>query len=525
MRSIAESGRTSAGRSRKNSETDRLRPTGTRSASPAPAGATYGMKRLIVVSNRLPFKLTQDKDGEWNAQPSSGGLVSGLEPVLQQVGGLWIGWAGATVPTREVKGALTRATRNNGYQVGAVELSAEEVEQFYYGYSNEVIWPLFHDLQGLCNFDPAYWNSYTKVNERFADTLLADSRQGDFIWIHDYQLIYVAAMLRKKGFHNQLAFFLHIPFPSLDIFTKLPEHAELLQGLLEYDLIGFQTARDLRNFMQCVKRMEGVGVTPRGDGHLIEWKGRRLVAGAFPIGIDAHQFSENAALEDVARRAWNIHAGFPYRQLILGVDRLDYTKGIPDRLKAYRDALERFPDLHQRVTLIQIVVPSRTHIPKYHALKTEIDRLVGEINGDFSSGNWVPIHYLFRSLDYRELLAYYRTAEIALITPLKDGMNLVAKEYCACSIEDNSVLILSRFAGSAEQLKNGALLVNPYDVKHTADAIYQAFQMKPRQRQARMRRMRANVKKENVFEWVRSFFEALPPPPSRADPPKSLASR
>lgn len=469
-----------------------------------------GMKRLIVVSNRLPFTLAQDEAGKWGATPSAGGLVTGLNPILQEIGGLWIGWSGTTAPTREVKGALARATRNTGYKVVPIELTEEELEQFYYGYSNEVIWPLFHDLQDLCNFDPAYWSTYTTVNERFADAVKANARGGDFVWIQDYQLIRVAEMLRKKKFRNQLAFFLHIPFPSLDIFTKLPQHAELLQALLQYDLIGFQTARDLRNFLQSARRIDGLTVEARGNRHLIRWKGRRISLGAFPIGIDAKNFAETAALEDVSRRAWNIHAGFPERQLILGVDRLDYTKGIPDRLKAYRDALERYPDLHQRVTFIQIVVPSRTHIPKYHALKTEIDRLVGEINGDFSSGNWIPIHYVFRSLDFRELLAYYRTAEIALITPLKDGMNLVAKEYCCCSIEENSVLILSQFAGAADQLKKGALLVNPYDVKHTADAIYKAFHMKPRARQTRMKHLRANVKKEDIFWWVKSFFEAIP---------------
>lgn len=465
------------------------------------------MKRLIVVSNRLPFTLTKDEAGKWSARPSSGGLVTGLDPVLREMGGLWIGWSGTTTPSREVKSALTRATRNTGYKVVPIELSEVERDQFYYGYSNEVIWPLFHDLQVLCNFDHSYWESYLEVNERFADTVKANSRRGDFTWIHDYQLMYVGEMLRRKGFDEQLAFFLHIPFPSLDIFTKLPQHAELLHGLLQYDLIGFQTLRDLRNFVQCARRLEGLKIEAKENRQIVRWKGRTIVAGAFPIGIDATHFSETAAQEDVARRAWNIHAGFPDRQLILGVDRLDYTKGIPDRLKAYRNALERYPDLHHRVTFIQVVVPSRTDIPKYHALKTEIDRLVGEINGEFSSGNWVPIHYVFRSLDFLELLAYYRTAEIALITPLKDGMNLVAKEYCACSIEENSVLILSRFAGAADQLKKGALLVNPYDIQHSADALYKAFQMKPRERQTRMKRLRANVKTEDIFWWVRSFFE------------------
>jgi len=468
------------------------------------------MKRLIVVSNRLPFTLEQNTEGEWVAKPSSGGLVTGLVPVLKDRGGLWIGWSGNTAPVREVKGAFTKATRNTGYQVVPVELSAEERDQFYYGYSNEVIWPLFHDLTLLCNFDPAYWNIYREVNARFAEAVHSKAKAGDFVWIHDYQLMCVGEMLRKKRFKDRLAFFLHIPFPPLDIFTKLPQQKEVLLALLQYDLIGFQTARDHRNFLQCARRVDGLEISPAGRGALLRWEGREIHARAFPIGIDTAQFEKTAALEDVARRAWNIHAGFPDRQLILGVDRLDYTKGIPDRLKAYRNALHRYPDLHGRVTFIQVVVPSRTDIPKYYALKTEIDRLVGEINGTFSTGNWVPIHYLFRSLDFNELLAYYRTAEVALITPSKDGMNLVAKEYCACSIEENAVLILSQFAGAADQLRKGAILVNPYDVEQTADAIYQAFTMSKKDRKARMKRLRANIRQEDIFWWVKSFFEALP---------------
>ncbi len=468
------------------------------------------MKRLIVVSNRLPFTLEQNEAKQWQANPSSGGLVTGLVPILQDRGGLWIGWSGTTNPVSEIKGALTKATRDAGYKVVPVELTEEERDQFYYGYSNEVIWPLFHDLQEMCNFDPAYWKIYKEVNAHFAEAVKKNSRAGDFVWIHDYQLIYVAECLREKGYRNKLAFFLHIPFPSIDIFAKLPQQEEVLQALLQYDLIGFQTNRDLRNFLQCVRILENLEVESDNGKHTLRWQGRKVVAGAFPIGIDSEFFRERADTDEVARRAWNIHAGFPDRQLILGVDRLDYTKGIPDRLKAFRNALERYPDLHQRVSFIQVVVPSRTDIPKYHALKTEIDQLVGEINGDFSAGNWVPIHYIFRSLDFPELLAYYRTAEIALITPLKDGMNLVAKEYCACSIEENSILILSEFAGAADQLQKGALLVNPYDVEHTADAIYQAVNMKPRERKTRMKRLRKNIQEENIFWWVKSFSEMLP---------------
>lgn len=468
------------------------------------------MKRLIVVSNRLPYTLEQNEEGKWVANPSSGGLVTGLVPILKDRGGLWIGWSGTTSPVSELKSALTKATKDAGYKVVPIELTEEERDQFYYGYSNEVIWPLFHDLQEMCNFDPAYWSIYQEVNGHFAEAVKKHTRAGDFVWIHDYQLIYVAELLRQKGYKNKLAFFLHIPFPSLDIFSKLPQQQEILHALLQYDLLGFQTNRDLRNFLQCARRLDGLAIESSAGKHTLRWEGREVVAGSFPIGIDSANFSERASTEEVARRAWNIHAGFPDRQLILGVDRLDYTKGIPDRLRAFRNALERYPELHQRVTFIQVVVPSRTDIPKYFDLKIEIDQLVGEINGEFSAGNWVPIYYIFRSLDFPELLAYYRTAEIAMITPLKDGMNLVAKEYCACSIEEDSILILSRFAGAADQLRRGALLVNPYDVEQTADAIYQAYCMKPPERKARMKRLRKNVKKEDIFWWVKSFFKSLP---------------
>ena len=465
--------------------------------------------RLIVVSNRLPVVLESD-GGRWRAKPGSGGLVTALLPVLRDRGGMWIGWPGTSDEHAGLDEALAAVAHDAGYALRAVPLNHDEVEKFYQGFANEIIWPLFHDLHSLCNFDPAYWHTYTEVNHRYARIVAENTRPGDFIWVHDYHLMSVAAELRRLGHASRLAFFLHIPFPSLDIFLKLPWRFHILRALLEYDLVGFQTLRDRRNFVQCVRALfDDVAVHGKGQVLTLRANGHELRIGSFPISIDYQAFARHAADPEVTALAATLRDALPNRQLILGVDRLDYTKGIPHRLEAFRNALTYYPDLHERVTLIQVVVPSREDIPQYHELKTDIERLVGEINGQFTRpGGWVPVHYVFRSLRRADLLAYYRAAQIALVTPLKDGMNLVAKEYCACSIEEECVLILSEFAGAAAQMQKGALLVNPYDIEGVADAIVRAFHMPAEERRARMRRLRRGVREQDIFWWVDSFLRA-----------------
>src|SRR5213592_4015282 len=467
------------------------------------------MNRLIVVSNRLPFALDSTGEDLWTVTPAAGGLVSAVEPVLRERGGTWIVWPGTAgeVP----KTPLAEATRGAGYKVVPVALSETERDEFYYGYSNEVIWPLFHDLQNFCNFEPGYWQTYKAVNDRFADTIACCAQPNDFVWVHDYHLMYVAQALRERGVSPDLSgltFFLHIPFPPYDIFAKLPQQQPLLRALLQFDLLGFQTRRDVRNFMQCVRRvMSEAKVVPRRELQLIRFEKREIRVGHFPIGIDFDSFENHARSDAVEQRAQRLRVTFPGCQLILGSDRLDYSKGIPERLRAFRTALERHPELRGRAVLIQVVVPSRVEIPRYHEFKNRIDRLVGDINGRFSTSTWLPVQYHFRSLDRDDLLAHYRACDIGFVTPLKDGMNLVAKEYCACRIEENGVLILSQFAGAAEQLKTGALLVNPYDVEEVADTVLKAFRMTNAERNARMKRMRRVVRDEDVFRWVDSFLK------------------
>ncbi|MGA1864785.1 MAG: alpha,alpha-trehalose-phosphate synthase (UDP-forming) [bacterium] len=464
--------------------------------------------RLVVVSNRLPIVFTRGKDGEWLIKRGSGGLVTAIAPVLRDRGGLWIGWTGK--PGRsDFSEPSDQGSKLIGYTLKQVVLNEEEINNYYYGFSNEILWPLFHDLIPLCDFNPEFWSVYKKVNKKFARVICRNILRDDFVWVQDYHLMLVAKELRTMGIKNNIGFFLHIPFPQLDIFLKLPWRFQILRGLLEYDLIGFQTVRDKSNFIQCVRALiMNSRVVGSGQVSTISMPEKEVRVGNFPISIDYDAFAKQAANKEVAEEAWYIHENLPKRKIILGIDRLDYTKGICLRLKAFRNALERYPDLRRNLTLVQVVVPSREVIHEYIDIKKKIDRMVGEINGQFTQSGWMPIHYLHRSLTRTELLAYYRTAEIALITPLKDGMNLVAKEYCACSLDENSVLILSEFAGAAPQLYRGALLVNPYDVEGMADAIHQAFMMSREERRTRMRRLRRIVQKYNIFWWVDSFLNA-----------------
>jgi trehalose 6-phosphate synthase len=464
-------------------------------------------RKLIIASNRLPFVLERAGDS-WNLVPGSGGLVTALAPVLRDRGGIWIGWPG--IPgTVDIAEQLEFASSTAGFTMKPVFLDEEDVKQYYIGLSNEVLWPLFHDLQSYCNFDPSYWKAYNGINSRFASAIGDNSGPGDFIWVHDYHLLTAATELKRLGTRASIGFFLHIPFPPLDILVKLPWRAEVLNSMLDYDIIGFQTLRDRRNFIQCLRTfVDDISIEGKGQVLTARTGERTIRIGYFPISIDYGEFSRFAGSREVADAAWYIHEDIPKGKIVLGVDRLDYTKGIPYRFRAFEKLLENHPELHRKITLVQVVVPSRRNIPMYEDLKIEIERLVGEINGRFTRSGWVPIHYIFRSLERHELHAYYRTAEIALITPLKDGMNLVAKEYCASNTEQTGVLILSEFAGAASQLRKGAILVNPYDIEGVSEALFTAYGMDRRERRERMKKMQASVARNDIYWWVNSFLRA-----------------
>ncbi len=470
-------------------------------------------KRLIVLSNRLPVVVNQESTTkEWRISRGSGGLVTAMSPILKQNQGLWIGWPGGRSDA-PINKLLQQFQEDEGFLLYPVNLSEKELEQYYWGFSNETLWPLCHDLLGYCSFNLTNWNAYKEVNKRFATTAAAlCSDQDRLIWVHDYQLTMVGSCLKKMGLQQPVVYFHHIPFPTPDLFRRLPWKVEITQAMLQYDLLGFQTLRDRRNFINVASTLlPDVEVVSRTRSITILRQGCRTIkVGHFPISIDFEAFNQEAHSHAVNEAAWFLHENLQERQLILGLDRLDYTKGIPERFLAFERALEKYPDLKQNVSLLQIVVPSRTLVPDYQDLKVTLDRLVGRINSRFGESGWIPIHYMYRSLNHTQLLAHYRASEIALITPLRDGMNLVAKEYCACSISDNGVLILSEFAGAADQMGKDALLVNPYDIDNTADAIYKAFCMGTEQRQSRMHSLRSQIKRNNVFRWMQSFIDACP---------------
>lgn len=466
--------------------------------------------RLILVSNRLPVSLHRQGDS-LRVEASPGGLATALSAVWNTYkDGVWIGWPGTAVGDVDIQSMLDKVTDNSPYNLRAVTLTAQEIEMFYAGFANEIIWPLFHDLQSRCNFRPEYWEAYQQVNRKYARAVASSSSHDDLVWVHDYQLMLVAQNLREFGSRARLGFFLHIPFPPPDVFEKLPWRDSVLRALLQYDVLGFQTSRDRANFVACVAELLPEAEIHSADQQqaVIHFAGRRAIAGAFPISIDFDEFAVPAATPEVASRASAIRGELMENILLLGVDRMDYTKGIPERLQAFRLLLERFPEVRRQISLVQIVVPSRSDIPEYKGLREEVELLVSQINGQFTQPGWVPIHYMYRNMPRHELLAYYRAADVALITPLKDGMNLVAKEFCAAQIDERGVLVLSEFAGASPELRHGAILVNPNDFVGVANAIREAVHMPAEEKLSRMRLLREIVKNHNIQRWTSSFLGA-----------------
>lgn len=476
-------------------------------------------RQLVIVSNRLPVAIYKNDAGEWVVKSSPGGLVTALDPIMRHSQGLWIGWPGCSseAPAEQLLAAHSDELQ---YRLIPVSVTDKEIAKYYRGFSNRTIWPLFHDLLGYFSFDMDNWRVYLDVNRRFAEVTAAQCDDDAFLWIHDYQLLYVGRFLRQVGVRHKLNFFLHIPFPSVDLFRRLPWNRDLLQAMLHYDHIGFQTPADRRNFISCVKWLipEATRVVHKRQS-VIRYEGRQIVLGYYPISIDFREFNDLAKTKEVADAVWYLRENFKTKSVVLGLDRLDYTKGIPERFLAFERMLEKYPETLGELSLLQIVVPSRLNVPDYQELKSQLDGLAGRINARFSRQGWTPIHYQFRELDRVQLVGHYQACDIALITPLRDGMNLVAKEYCASNIHNNGVLILSEFAGAAPQLSKGALMVNPFDLEGTAEAIHTAYLMPQEDRQQRMRILRSEVKRHDVQHWVEWFLGHKQSIPSMIEQP------
>jgi trehalose 6-phosphate synthase/phosphatase len=417
---------------------------------------------------------------------------------------LWIGWPGAAIAPKQQQGL--KKTAFGKYGAWPVFLEKEEEDRFYLGFCNRTLWPLFHYFPGYVSYDPDLWESYRQVNERFCDAILEIVKPGDTLWIHDYQLLLLPGLLRKHLPDHQIGFFLHVPFPSFELLRLVPGRwrREILEGMLGADLIGFHTHDYTQHFLRCVFRTLG------HDHYLgqiqVEEQIRR--ADTFPIGIDFAKFESEARSEAVSSRCRQLRAELGERHVLFSVDRLDYTKGILHRLHGYEEFLRLNPDWIGKIVFVLSVVPSREEVPQYNVMKRELDELVGRVNGRFGKANWVPILYHYRHLDFTELVAYYRLADVALITPLRDGMNLVAKEYLACQVEEKGVLILSEMAGAARELGE-AVQVNPNHREEMAEAILEALTMPEAERIRRNRPMRDRLRTYNARHWADSFMVGL----------------
>jgi trehalose 6-phosphate synthase len=451
------------------------------------------VQRIIVVANRLPVSWDGEK---WTTSP--GGLVRALRPVLQNAEGAWVGWPG--IPDFDPEPFV-----HDGIYQQPVPLSEDEVDSFYYGFCNGTLWPLYHDAIVAPEFHRHTWRPYVAVNERYAKETAEIVRPDDIAWVQDYQLQLVPAMLRSMVPGLTIGFYLHIPFPPIEVFARLPWRRQIIEGLLGADVIAFQTRQSADNFARAARRIAGAESLGRRD---LRWQGRPVHLQPAPIAIDTAEFDQIARSPAVQHRAAEIRAelGDP-DHIILGMDRLDYTKGIDYRLRAFASLLEREPR-ERAFAFVQVAVPSREQVPAYQELRSDIEQLVGRINGDFGEPGWGPVSYLYRTIPFEDVIAYYVAAEIMLVTPLRDGMNLVAKEYAASRTNEDGVLILSEFAGAAEQLR-AALIVNPYDLDGVTSTIQEAGEMSLAEQRRRMRRLRREVKRADVFDWARACLATL----------------
>lgn len=469
---------------------------------------SFAMNRLVVVSSRLPVTLKR-VGGAWRTERSTGGLATAMQPLLARSGGIWVGWPGSA---SDGEGELGRARALHGWAerdgYHAVELPAKVSEGFYEGFSNATLWPLSHHFPTLVRFDPAAWDAYVEANRRFRDVVVARMRPGDLVWVHDYQLMLLPKLIREAVPDARIGYFHHIPFPSSAVFRVLPRRRELLEGLLGADLVAFHTYSYLQHFRHSVLRLLGV----ESQMEQVESDGRAVSLRAMPIGIAPEQFTD--LLDDDRQtklRLAEIREQNRDKRLLLAVDRLDYTKGIPERLRAFRRLLEREPSLRGRVVLVQVAVPSREQVPTYRRLRREVDELIGQLNGEFATPDWAPIVYIRRGIPRAELAALYAAADVAWVAPLRDGLNLVAKEYVACKRGGDGALVLSEFAGAAAEMGE-AFMVNPYDEEQTADTIARALDTPVEERKERMQALYARVTRNTVYAWGDHFLEALTAP-------------
>lgn len=458
------------------------------------------MGKTIIVSNRLPVRLTTES-GKMQFQMSEGGLATGLSAIHQQENNVWIGWPGLVVEKSEEQMVQEKLKEK---RLLPLFLSHDELKGFYEGFSNEILWPIFHYISTYSNYDADYWTQYIRVNEKFRDLILSQAEPEDTIWIHDYQLLLLPMMIREALPDTTIAFFLHIPFPSQELFRLIPWREDLLRGMLGADLLGFQTYDDVRHFISATTRILGAHHQTRW----LEFEGRNITVDSFPISIDYDRFDNLAMNPAVGVQQKQIRDAFSGAKIMLSIDRLDYSKGILQRLKSFEYFLAKNPEFIKQVVLYMIVVPSRDQVLQYELLKKQIDQEVGRINAQYGSFDWQPIAYFYQSFPVEELSALYKAADVCLVTPMRDGMNLVCKEYVASRTDHSGVLVLSELAGASHELVD-ALQVNPNNVHVMAETMKEALEMPVDEMKFRMTSLRKLVQHFNIYYWSESFFNRL----------------
>jgi trehalose 6-phosphate synthase/phosphatase len=460
------------------------------------------MSKTIIVSNRLPVKLSES-NGDYNFIPSEGGLATGLGSVYRKSGNVWVGWPGMEITDIDHKHRISAEL--DALNLKPVFLTQDEINNYYEGFSNEILWPVFHYMPTYARYQQIYWDSYLAVNKKFCDSVIEIANPGDVIWIHDYQLLLLPGMIRSVLPDVTIGFFQHIPFPSYELYRLIPWRNEILEGMLGADLIGFHTFDDARHLVQSTRRVMPTVIASSNE---IIYNGRTVVVDSFPMGIDNIKFESLVSTPLVKEQLQTLDKNFVNIKVVLSIDRLDYSKGILQRLQAYELFLQQNPEYMSRIVLYMIVVPSRDNVQQYRELRDEIDKVVGSINARYRTIDWQPVFYFYRSFPVEELSALYYKADICLVTPMRDGMNLVCKEYIASRINNDGVLILSEMAGASKELVD-ALIVNPNNIGAIANAIKEALNMPLKEQTRRMRMMKEIVSKFNIGHWVKLFMTKL----------------